>query len=683
MFRNYLIIIFRNLKKHKVFSLINIVGLAVGLTVCFLIAIYIFHELNYDKFNENYENIYRIYIKGELTGQPLDYAVTMAPLTDALKQDFPEVKYATYINPSIPKSVVEYEDKQFFEDDAIQVTPDFFKVFSYRLLKGDEENVLKESGSIILTEDIAKKYFDETDPMGKTLLINNEAHYTVTGVCENPPSNSHFDFSAIISIEQPVEDQPQSWGTFGCYTYIVLNENINLSDFAEKLKILAMEKMGITYEETGMYFHLYLEPISDIYLHSNHSYDFGTKGNMTYIYVFSVIAIFILFIAYINFINLTTAHYSIRAKEIGVKKIVGAVRRKIVSQFLWESIAITLLAAILAFGFIELLIPTFNRIIGKELNLNFISHWEIIAVSIIFVIIGGIISGLYPAMYLSAFNPISVIKGNSTAGYKRYYFRNILVVFQFIISIALISSTLIIFKQVRYYQDKNLGFNKEQVMIVSMMGQETMDKALTIKSEFEDIAGVKSVSISSNFPGAGACTGHGFFPEGYDEEKPWLFKVMYVDSDFLKTFDIQLKQGRNFSKDFGTDRYNVIINETLAKEVGWEDAIGKTMKDHFIFENDDMIPITVIGVVNDFHVNPLNQKIEPLVLIYGATGNMFMSVKLEPVDVFKTIDMVEENWKELNPEIPLDYKFLDEHFDNIHRSERQLGKLFVYFTGLA
>lgn len=682
MVKNYLKIAFRNLIKNKSLSAINILGLAVSIAVCFLITLFILHELSYDRFHENYENLYRTIIKGEITGNHIEYAISMVPLSGVLTNDFQEVDAAVGVFANSTKRLISYNDKAFFESAIYSATEEFFKVFNFELIRGEAENVLASPSSIVLTESLAQKYFGNEDPVGKTITENETVEYTVTGVCEDFPTNSHLQINAITSVEY-TEDIAEYWGSFSSHNYLRLQEGVSPADFESKINNLAMEKMGITKEQTGMEFLLYLEPVKDIHLLSDYQYNLGNNGDITYVYVFSIIALFILIIAYINFINLTTAHHMIRAKEVGVRKIIGANRRKLIGQFLLESILITLVSSVVAIGLIELLQPLFNRLIGIEISFDYITHAHYLVLGIGFMIIMAILSGLYPALYLSSMSPISAVKGNLLGNSKKSVLRNVLVVFQFVISITLICSTGVIYKQIQYFQHKKLGFDKEHVLLLPLRSQESRENTETLRDKLAGMTGITSSCLSSNYPGAGASQGHGFFPEDHSEEQPWLMKTMNADANFVKTFKLNILQGRDFDDANEAESRNVLINETLVKEVGWDDPIGKTFLDPFIQEEDQMIPITVIGVLEDFHVNALRDKIEPMVIYYNPLNRNYISVRLEPGNLYSSLDLIEKEWKEMYPEMPFDYFFLDEHFDNIHRTERDLVTTFMYFTILA
>ena len=410
MIGNYLKIAFRNLYKNKSLSLINILGLSVSIAVCFLIALFIIHELSYDTFHKNSEDLYRITIKGEISGQPIEYAVSMVPLPSVLSQDFPEVEAVTGVFSGPSKQLVSYKNRSFFETNISSATDAFFNVFDYELIRGDKETVLVDPNSIVLSESLAKKYFDEADPVGETITVNETTDYVVSGVFKDFPTNSHLHMNGITSVEY-VDDIPQYWGSFSAHNYIRLKEGTDPGVFQKKIENLAMEKMGITLEETGMEFLLFLEPIKDIHLRSHYSYNLGNDGNITYVYVFSIIAFFILIIAYINFINLTTAHYLIRAKEVGMRKVIGASRRNLISQFLLESVLITVIATLISLILVELLQPVFKQLSGIEIELQLLTQGSYIFLGILVLILLAIISGIYPAMHLSANDPIHSIKG--------------------------------------------------------------------------------------------------------------------------------------------------------------------------------------------------------------------------------------------------------------------------------
>ena len=682
MLLNYLKIAFRNLWKNKSLSLINILGLSVSIAVCFLIALFIIHELSFDTFHNNPENLFRITIKGEIATQPIEYAVSMVPLPIVLEDEFPEVEAAASVFSHPSKQLVTYDDRSFYETNISGATKSFFKVFDYELIRGDKETVLEQPNSIVLSESLAHKYFENADPVGETISLNETTDHTVTGVFKDFPSNSHLHMNALTSVEY-TDDIPEYWGSFSAHNYIRLKNGTDPDAFQKKIENLAMDKMGITLDQTGMEFLLFLEPIKDIHLRSNYAYNLGNDGNITYVYVFSIIAFFILIIAYINFINLTTAHYLIRAKEVGMRKVIGASRKNLITQFLLESVVITIIATMISLILVELLQPVFKQLSGLEIELHLLTQGSYIFIGILVLLFLAIVSGIYPAFHLSANDLIQTIKGKFVGKSKRSTLRNILVVFQFIISIALIASTGIIMKQLQHIQRKKLGFDKEHVLILPIRSNEAREQALVLKEDLKNTSGIVDVCVSSNYPGSGASQGHGFFPEGYTEGQPWLMKTFNIDEDFIETFKLHITQGRAFSSEYENESMNILVNETLVKNVGWDEPIGKTFHDPFITEGEEMIPITVVGVVEDFHVNPLHDKIEPMIMYYNPPNRNYISMRLEPGNIYHMINIIETKWKEINPTMPYDYFFLDAQFDRIHRTERNLARTFMYFTILA
>ena len=681
MFRNYFTIALRNMKKHTGYSLINIAGLALGFTICFLITVFIIHEFSYDRFFNDADRLFRVTINGQIKGQPIDYAVSMLPLAGYLETHFPEVQYAVRISNE-RRITLKFDDRIFYENEGLRASPDFFNLFSYRLIRGKPADALKIPHAIVLTEKLANKYFGDSDPVGKMLMLDNDTKLVVTGVCENVPTNTHLKFDFILSDPQPGEDKAEFWGQFSVFNYLKLQDHVDAAAFASKLKNLAMERMGINLETHGMEFLLNVGAVTDIHLYSRSMYEPGDIGDINSVYIFAAIALFILIIACINFINLTTSHYSLRAKEIGVRKVIGADKQKIINQFLSESVLITVVAGIFAVLMIILLSSTFNDVVGKQLDLKLLVGGKLIAAAGLFIVLIGTVSGFYPAFYLAAINPIASIGGNRMVGYKRPLLRNLLVIFQFVISIALICATGIIFKQWQYCRHKNLGFDKENILILPLNGEEIVSKARMIKDRMLQLSGVLSGSISNNFPCSGSARGHGFFPEGFSTEKPWLFKTMSIDPDFLKTYDIQLLEGRNFRPEDAGERQNILVNETLIREVGWENPLEKTILDPTLSENDEALPLTIIGVVRDFHVNSLRNRIEPMVF-YPFHAATFLSLRLAPGNLFAVLEDVENQWKSIASDTPVNTIFLDERFDKIHLQERKLGQTFMYFTVLA
>ena len=631
----------------------------------------------------NAENLYRVYITGRINEQPINFAVSMEPLSYAAVEEFPEVRKGVFIRASHQRVTLKYDDQKFFEDEIMFASPDFFSIFTFDLLQGSPEQVLAVPNSIVLTKALAEKYFGDDDPIGKILSMNNQDDYQVSGIVADPPSNTHITFSGVCSMPKPELDGEDPWSSISGYTYFELEKNTNLKGLEEKLFQLIADRTGINLEEHGIIFTPLLQPVADIHLKSDLDYDNSGHGSMSYVITFSAIALFILLIACFNFMNLTTSRSINRSLEIGVRKVMGADRKRIIFQFLGESIFLTIIASLISMVLIEILLPPFNTLVNKELTLEFTRGLSFIPLWATFIILTGIFAGSYPALYLSRFNPIIVIRGKAGSGKGKSGVRNSLVLIQFIISITMIASTGIIFQQLRYFQNKDLGFDREHVMIMSLNNQKLIDKSETLRQELLNIPGVQQGTKSSNYPMSGGSEGHGMYPEGYSDDKPWLFKTTWVDYTFLETFGIELLQGRNFSKEFSTDDTAVLINETAARHLGWDDPIGKVINDSYGQEDSVRIPFKVIGVVKDFHINPLRDPIDPTVLLPSLHSNRTLSLRLAPENTLLTLEKIQEKWQEFAPDMPMDYRFLDEHFNRIHRVEQNFGKVFIYFTSLA
>ena len=682
MFKNYLKIAIRNIWTSKGYTFINVFGLAVGIACCILISIYVIHELSYDDFHKDSENLYRVYVIGEINGQDVNYAVSMKPLGPAAKEKFPEVLNSVRIRPSQDRTILSFENMQFFEENVYFAGEEFFNIFSHNVLMGDVNSMLVAPNTIVLTDKLAKKYFGENDPIGKILTFNGQDDYTVTGIVDNPPTNSHLEFDALCSLSSLPTEEFSEWTSIGIYTYVKLENNSNIDELNEKLSLLVQEKTGLNLEEHGIELLLRLQPVKDIHLYSDLDYDIGSKSSIFYIYTFTAIALFLLLIACINFMNLTTSRSMNRALEIGMRKVMGADRGKVMIQFLGESLILTLIASFIALGLIELFLPVFNSILGKELSLEFVNNANYGIIVFLFILLTGVFAGSYPAFYLSSFDPIPIMKGTLNQGKSKSGIRNALVLLQFFISITLIASTAVIYQQLQYFQNKNLGFDKEHMLILPLNNEEVVESSAAIMQVIEKIPGVLSVSNSSNYPSAGSSEGFGMFPEGYSQEKPWLFKTMRIDNKFLDTYKMKITDGRNFEKERSTDSQAVIINETDRRDLGWDESIGKTLN-RPSHGSDENVAYTVIGVVDDFHVNSLRDAIEPFAIFLLDEGEQFLSIRLESGGVYATIDRIKDKWSDLAPALPFDYHFLDDRFDQIHQNDQNLGKIFIYFTSLA
>ena len=681
MLRNYLKTAFRNLWRQKGYTLINLLGLAIGMTTCLLIFLYISFELSYDKHFKDYGNIYRVNVKGRFAEDFFDVAVTMGGVAPRMTKDFPEVKAAARIEQN-GQAFFSYGEKKFFEENVFFVDSTFLAVFSFEMISGDRMTVLSEPYSIVLTESIARKYFPDEEPEGKMLRMNDQLTLKVTGVMRDPPVNTHMDFNVLISLstqfaEEGKDRYDENWGNLFLYTYVLFNEGADIGAVNEKSGLLVKNAFGEEAEKYNIEMIPYLQPVSDIHLHSHLMAEIGINGDISYIYTFAAVAIFILIIASINFMNLATARSSRRAREVGLRKVCGAGRRELIFQFIGESLILSFSAAIVAIILTELAIPLFNDLTSLDITMEgFIDQIGIVLAALILLV--GILAGSYPAFILSSFRPIQAMKGDFFRGSGKSFLRNGLVVFQFTISIILLISTVMIYEQLQFIRNKNLGFDKENILVIPLRSDRIRDKAQTMRSEMLQITGVVDAAISSSVPGKGL-NGSGYVPEGKDRNSPWIIYNLGVDDRFIDAFGIVLREGRGFSHEYGTDTSAVIINETLVNKLGWQEPIGKKI---YSF-GDSITEYHVIGVMKDYHFKSLHDVIEPSLLHYSEEEPYFIVVKFERGNMMEKLETLRARWDEMESALPFDYFFLDEDLEEIYRSEMKMGQLFIYFTILA
>jgi len=663
--------------------LINISGLALGMAACFLILLFIFHELSYDKFHSESDQIFRVAINGEFSGDFFNVAVTPAAMAEALLNDFPEVKSAIRMEKATQTSFFTYGENRFYEEDLLYVDSSFFSMFSFNLVKGNPTSVLMDPYNIVITETTAQKYFGEQDPIGKRIKMDDRAYYTVAGVTEDVPLNSHFKYNILVSFATLYKEKGKefykNWGSLSFYTYIKLVKGATSNQVEAKFPELMVKYIGEFSETTDVKMEPYLQKLSRIHLYSNLMGEIESTGDIAYIYVFSSIALFILLIACVNFMNLSTARSMGRAKEVGIRKVLGSYKSQLVRQFLGESVFLSLIAMLLALILVDLALPAFGRLIDTELHLNMINRQVLITIIIGMGLFVGIISGSYPALYLSSFRPIHVLKGHFFKGSGKPVLRNILVVFQFVISTGLIIATGIIYMQLSYIQKKDTGFSKENVVIVPLRGERLRQNASYLKSEFTKLSCTREISMSSSIPG-NSLDGVGYSPEGTDGLSPWIIYKNAVDFDYVATMKMEIVEGRDFSHELIRDSNAVIINESLKKKLDWEYATGKTIKE---FGLDDPEALKVIGVVRNFHFKSLHDEIEPLLLSCEPKEFRYMNIRLAEGDATKSIELLKNKWMTIESSFPFDYYFMDMAYEKMYGTEKRMGELFIYFTILA
>ncbi|MFP4605678.1 MAG: ABC transporter permease [Bacteroidales bacterium] len=685
MIKNYLKISWRNLKRDKSYSLINIFGLAVGIAACLMISLYIIDELSYDKFHDNSDRTYRLYVDGQFGNNKFLSPYIPNPTKDALLDEFSQIESVTHFFDT-DQVRFEYENKIFIENRVLYADSDFFEVFSFPMVKGEAKNALSEPNQIVLTESSARKYFGDEDPLGKMIKVNRDELFRVTGVCEDVPDNSHFHFNYLLSYSSSHISEDQRWINSSVYTYFVLKEGVEQKNFEKQLDLL-VEKyvgpevvnfMGVNLEEfenRGNSYGFFLQPLEDIYLHSDFNDEIEPVSNITRIWYFSIIAVFILLIACINFMNLATAKYANRAKEVGIRKVVGSKRKQLISQFLTESILISTLAVIVAIVLVEFFLPGFNNISQKSLELEYFTSWYLLPVLIGLAIIVGVIAGIYPAFFLSSFSPLKILKGKINKGVKGDRLRGALVTSQFVITIVLFISTYLIFQQNSYMTNKKLGFDKEEVLILERAYY--LDESLeSFVKELTKSPQIHSASVSNSIPGRDY-SGSTLQVEGRSSEDMVFFAINYVGEGYHEAMGIELIEGRFFSEDFSTNESSIVINKKGAEELGFENPIGK-----YLQLGDERY--NIIGIVENHHFESLHRNIRPLGMRYeGSSYYDYMPIKLNTNNLNETIEYVEAKWNKFTNNQPFSYFFMDDDFEKLYDAEQRTAKVFTVFSVLA
>ena len=670
MFRNYLKIALRNIKRHKGYSFINIVGLAIGMACCILILLWVQDELSYDRFHENADDIYRVIQDINFTDHSTTWSITQGPLGPSLKEDFPEIINATRITGRglrLTYNVKSYDEVVVMADGSL------FEMFTFPLVKGDPATALSDPLSIVLSEEMAEKYFANEDPIGKTIKADNQWDFQVTGVMKNIPHNSHlqFDFLIPFIFGRELNYTVDRWGNSQFRTYVQLQKGVAAKEIIQKISGYLFEKPTIEKDAR-----LNLQPLTRIHLYSNYEYD-SAHGEIMYVTLFSLIAFFILLIACINFMNLATARSGNRAKEVGMRKVSGAHKTDIIKQFYGESILLAFIALLFAVTFVWLLLPVFNNLAAKELSLDISGNLSILLGLLCIAIVTGIISGSYPALFLSTFQPVMVLKGARLSNLKGSIFRKILVVFQFSLTILLIICTIGVYNQLDYVRNRKLGYDKEHMIYFGMRG-DMREKFDSVKNELLQNPNILGVTASSNVPTYGYTFSNSLWRwEGQNPDEETLMRAVFIDVDYFKTFGMEITEGRSFSKEFPTDATEAImVNEEAVKAMGMESPIGK----HLSIQDENF---RIIGIVKNYHFRSLRQEIDPLILIHSPENSRALFARLKSDQIPQTIGYMEKIWERFAPGYPFNYRFLDEALDRLYRSEQRIGTLFRYFSILA
>ncbi|MFY7839383.1 MAG: ABC transporter permease [Lacibacter sp.] len=695
MFKNYIVVAWRNLLKNKTFSLLNVVGLAVGLACFILISMYVMDELSYDQHNTKASRIYRVNSDIRFGGSDLRLAVCSDPMGATLKKDYPQVEQFTRIYSSSGSKLLKKGTTFIEETKVAHADSTIFDVFTLPVVAGNPKTALNEPNTVVISESAAKKYFGTVDAMGKGIEVNDEKHtvYKVTAVIKDMPQNAHFNYDFLFSMDN-VE---YGWGNFLSHnfqTYIVLQPGTDYKAFNKKFKQLidkyilpqAKQFMQINsmedFARTGNKLEYSLMPMLDIHLYSDRFPELGVNSSIQYVYIFSAVALFILLIACVNFMNLSTARSANRAKEVGIRKVLGTGKKSLIGQFLTESTLMVFIGLIIAIGLVWLSVGYFNSIAGKSLSIEMLLQPGYLLFLLLMPVVTGVLAGLYPAFFLSSFQPIAVLKGRTGKAFSRSNFRSALVVFQFFTSIVLIIGTIVVFRQLNYIQNAKIGFNKDQLLVVNATW--ALDKkADAFREEIAKMNGVKASCFAGYLPVSNSSRNDNTFSTEavMNEKNGFNMQVWNVDYDYIPVMGMEVLQGRNFSKEYGSDTTAIIINETAAKLLGMNEPIGKKLYTAS-GNNNEIISYTIVAVVKNFNFESLRQNIGPLSMRLGY-NKWTTAFKVSAGDVTGLIKNIETKWKTMAPDMPFSYQFLDDSFDNMYRAEQRVGKVALSFALLA
>ena len=694
MISNFIKIAFRSLSRQLGYTFINIAGLAIGLACSILISLYVINEMTYDRFHENAERIYRIAVKGKIPGNDLNQAVTAAPMYQTLATEYPEIEHVTRV-AGFGGWLVRYGEKKFMETNKTFLFADstFFDVFSFHLIKGNPETALTKPRSLIMTQTAAKRYFGDEDPMGKTLSVEADTTiYTVTGLLEDIPVNSHFHFELLGSLGSIRNSRSTNWLNHNFYTYISVVPGTDVELLSEKINgivekyigPLIQEILGIDldqFAEAGNSFGYYLQSLLEIHLHSDLQAEMEPNGNPAYVYVFSLIAVLILVIACINFMNLATARSASRSREVGIRKVVGSNRGLLIGQFLTESVLLSLVSLVFAVLIVYLIMPYYNNIIRLELHFNLLGNSYLIPMLLLLALVVGLLAGSYPAFVLASFKPIAVLKGELSAGTKKGRLRSILVVVQFTITIIILLGTFIVYRQLNYMQKKDLGFEKENVLVIRR-SDALKDQIDVFKQELVKHSSIISAANSTHIPSSGFWN-NAHWLEGQDRSNVLLLMMAVVSYEVADALDLEMAEGRFFTREMPTDSFAVVINESAVKVLNIADPLStRFVNPGQTPEEDRFMPI--IGVVKDFHYESMHDNINPMIFHFmQGNGEGYLIVRIQPGNLPETVAFVKQTWEDFNSRYPFEYFWLDDEFGKLFEPERRTSQLLSVFSLLS
>ena len=675
MLKNYLKVVLRSIRRQAGYSLINIAGLAIGMACCLLITLWVFDELSYDRFHENAPNLYRVEENQYYSGRVYHVTVTPYPLAPVLKQEIPEIVEATRLVYS-GGQLFRHGEKSFYEDRAWAVDPSFFRMFSFPLAKGDAASALSDPSSVVLTEDAARKYFGDEEPLGRVISVNNELELKVTGIAKNVPLNSSIRFDALLPYDllKARGRTNEEFGSNSIGTYVELQPGASLPAVNEKIRGFIKKRVE------GSVTELELFPYTRLHLHAYFGYDKNAVG-IRYVYVFSLIAAFVLLIACINFMNLATARSAGRAQEVGLRKVVGALKKHLLVRFYSESMIYALLSLFLALLLVRLVLPWFNALTGKGVSLNVLGRGQILWGIAGITLLTAVLAGSYPAVFLSSFQPVRVLKGSLKSGAGSALFRRVLVVTQFALSVFLIIGTVVVFRQMNYMRTSSMGFNKDQLLTIRLRGN-TAGSYDAFRNELRKDSRVLGVTAASHLPSAIGSNSSGADWKGKDPEQIVLIGMSGVDYDYVDVLKIELVEGRNFSREYESDKTQAfLVNEEVRKLMGKPAVAGEEFS--FVGRTG-----RIVGVMKNHHFESLQSKIEPLAIFLtvppeAARRLSYAMIRLSPTDIPGAVDFVRNTWSRIFSGFPFEFRFLDEQIDEMYRTEEKAGRLLRTFAVLA
>ncbi|MCK5692245.1 MAG: ABC transporter permease [Bacteroidales bacterium] len=691
MIKNYLLIAFRNALRNKAYTIINLLGLAIGIASSIMILLFVMDEVSFDRHNKHFSEIYRIWVKGKIQGNEFEGALSNAPMGATLKTDFPEVVDFTRLYTFDGDPKVRFGEKVFIEENFYYVDSTFFNVFTTPVVYGNPEEMLSRPNTVVLTEEIARKYFGKEDPVGKLLQVGQEeTNYEVTGVVKGFPESSHFQFNMLGSMTSIYLANWNYWLGNNSYTYIRLQKGFDPDQLESKFPDLIAQHMGTELEEvlgismeeflaSGNSFGYYLQPLRDIHLRSDLQFEINPGGSRSSVIIFSIIALFLILIASINFMNLSTASGAKRATEVGIRKVAGADKNRLIQQFLAESFLITVLALILAVVLVELFLPGFNNIAGKGLRLDSLGTLRLIIGLLVIGLFVGFASGSYPAFFLSSFKPTDVLKSGAMRGARGATLRRILVTFQFVVTIVLFICTMLVNRQMNYLRAKDLGFNKENIVVIDrihVLGEQIE----AFRQELLKNPSIRQATLSSAVPG-GLIGDNAYLPEGASSNETHAINNLWADWYFQETYELEMVEGRWFQQENPTDSFALVISESAVRALNFEDPLNKRLYTQFGEESSD--PNSIIGVVKDFHFQSLHQEIRPLIIKFSTGENYQMSVKISGNNTGLTLEYIEKTWTSFMEQQPIHMTFLEEELAALYNNEEKTATIFNIFSVLA